>query len=108
MRNAQPQRPRRSSISGIEMDMQEELDALINSFIPVVHDSTNVSSFASNINEDAKMKSVDSIAIKYEESSESNGSMESGEQNDVVSPMYGDPIEWTSFRQIDYLWLFDP
>lgn len=34
--------------------------------------------------------------------------MESDEQNDFVSPMAGDLVEWTSFRQIDYLWLFDP
>ena len=34
--------------------------------------------------------------------------MESDEHADLVSPMAGELVEWTSFRQIDYLWLFDP
>jgi len=34
--------------------------------------------------------------------------MEDDERADFVSPMAGELVEWTSFRQIDYLWLFDP
>jgi hypothetical protein len=34
--------------------------------------------------------------------------MESDENHDYVTPMAGELVEWTSFRQIDYLWLFDP
>jgi hypothetical protein len=34
--------------------------------------------------------------------------MESDENHDQVTPMAGDLAEWTTFRQIDYLWLFDP
>lgn len=34
--------------------------------------------------------------------------MESDENNDQVTPMADDLADWTTFRQIDYLWLFDP
>ena len=30
------------------------------------------------------------------------------EENDCVAQMSGDQVEWNSFRQVDYLWLFDP
>jgi hypothetical protein len=42
------------------------------------------------------------------ELSDSNSSMESDENNDQVTPMANDIVEWTTFRQLDYLWLFDP
>ena len=34
--------------------------------------------------------------------------MESDENNDQVTPMAGELVDWTGFRQLDYLWLFDP
>lgn len=57
--------------------------------------------------EQPKMMALKSIAIKQDYSS-SNSSMCSDENNDAVTPMHGDHTEWLSFRQIDYLWLFDP
>jgi hypothetical protein len=54
-----------------------------------------------------KMMALKSIAIRQENSS-SNSSMCSDENNDAVTPMHGDHADWFSFRQVDYLWLFDP
>ena len=57
--------------------------------------------------EQPKMIALKSIAIRQENSS-SNSSMCSDENNDAVTPMHGDHADWFSFRQVDYLWLFDP
>ena len=87
-------KPRRSSISGIDIDTQMELNG-----VPVMS-AERVSAF--QINQASLM--VPGLA----DISDSNSSMESEENNDFVSPMAGEVVEWTNFRQIDYLWLFDP
>lgn len=84
-------RARRSSISGLDLETQQELDN-----VPVVTPE-RVSAFQ-------PVLCVQGLG----ELSDSNSSMESDENNDQVTPMAGELVEWTTFRQLDYLWLFDP
>lgn len=72
----------------------------------VVYDDTLVSGFSQLNVEEKSIKPLKALAITQEYSS-SNSDM-SSEENDDVTPMHGEQVEWLSFRQVDYLWLFDP